>query len=913
MRERLKSNARGRAHPASGDSIYSLPQGEIKDLFYKAINKQTPHPVRDTWRAWGALSLESRKGLSADSLQALLAIQTTPTRRPRYHGRLTDAEVHMRANAVLRTASKNRWSTNVLGSLLSQCLTWIEQIESSREKGNLDALLSNLSVVIQGFAEQQTLSDETIRKQILRAMTLCHDLLVLWPAHLSEAIRKQALSSLGPWIERFWLSRYTPQDEADLVDVQILIADVCLLLEREGSRGMARDLACKAASAGMPVQRSALPDAETKAPRSVSAIQFIKAYHALVSQGKQPDERLYRAVLRDFRAFRREGVPFPELRLAAMPTQWSQLRGVSNDARVLADASPEQMFRLAVQSEDFELSNALYNLLKAHHSFRWGPGDAHIHKIFFLALKDYALRETAGPRRPGDLDQDLRRAAKVYLDYRADIPNIRTHSQASNQFLMQVLAKTADPELLAEGLHSYLREQGKCMSNRHTTRLFRRLFRYRRAIEGEYTNLIVALACFQHHKHQAASLTTTCYNYVLQALGEQDFVDTDRSLRVYRALLRDGLTPDKHTYSWLIANLSRQPDNAKAVLGFFSQMQKEKLVPTADIYRAVVWAYQSLGKPEKAEKITSFTTSVGIDLELGTYIAPANIPDRMASLTVALPAETTQFIPVVGAISLSLDHVSFNLRSVTSTLPASGAVATTQSAQRETKKARLEIPVVQRHLAELAESDFSSSRDDSWHRQREQRHREQTSHIPDGKDSSFLSTFFTSNADHASNAEPEPRPATGTSIPGEQPPAVRNDKTEDAQPSVEDTSSTRYAPAWRPPLPVSFASLGVPAVSQAFSTCTRPAVSEENAVEDARHVSVLPSLSQVGSALAALPVYLADLTFQQLAGMLRRYQLEVQASERDRDIQEALRSQIAQRADADRWRGWREAGAVPWY
>ena len=75
----------------------------------------------------------------------------------------------------------------------------------------------------------------------------------------------------------------------------------------------------------------------------------------------------------------------------------------------------------------------------------------------------------------------------------------------------------------------------------------------------------------------------------------------------------------------------------------------------------------------------------------------------------------------------------------------------------------------------------------------------------------------------------------------------------------------------------------------------------------------MPSLAAVGSALAALPYYLADLTFPQLSGLYKRYRLEAEAVERERELQEAIRMQVAQRADVDRWRGWREAGAVPWY
>ena len=185
------------------------------------------------------------------------------------------------------------------------------------------------------------------------------------------------------------------------------------------------------------------------------------------------------------------------------------------------------------------------------------------------------------------------------------------------------------------------------------------------------------------------------------------------------------------------------------------------------------------------------------------------------------------------------------------------------------------------------------------HRQLEHRHQHQHQHSQ--------SQPATAN----SSSAPIPTPTQGPAAPSAFAPF--------AFPSFSQnfsTSSRTLSPCSVPDIPATAIDVGSSSSGSATQSNSSSSSSSSShadpAIPPSSLLSALPNVS-----LSSLPFYLADFTFAQLSGLYQRYQLEMDAIRREEQEQSMLKVQREsvqmQRADADRWRGWKEVGAVPWY
>ena len=860
-------------------------------------------------------------------IRELLAIQMG--RRVRRYGRfrVDSSTMGARASIILEHAGEGELPLGTLQALLSQCFAWKEELDRSRQwdPWELQDLLDQFVIVIQGFTRHENLEEAYINGDLLAAVEQSVDITFRFYSSRGRYREKEQapsafLSVLPMWIHHFWLSKRDVLGPV-ISHVQTLVEDASALLSQAGMLLESDELLLDAKDAGVLVEAENLAKPSSYSLSEVRAhgLSAIIAYQGLLAQGKEPDQGLYRIVMREFRQLKGASVPFPSLRRAAAAknNKWFPLRRIDPD--IIDAASPEQMFRLAVEGGDYELASALYKLLRAHRTFFWAAEDGTLFDNLFRAIVDYGFRRMMGDSRKSDFDAAMIYAGQLYLDWREDTQGLPTSHETADRLFTHVLPRMQDEKLFTQCLNSYLTEQQEPLSPRYATRFFRLLHRAHEKSTWQFDNLYNAMACFQQNKQHAAVLELSAYNFVLRSLVPAKQVDyehnIERSQRVFEAIRSNNLVPNTGSYDLFFCSLSRGSDvHSATIVSHFEGMEREGIEPNVDIIVSVIRAYFLLEREELALDTLLEAVEDGIpmrDITASFFLDHLEEEERNEGMRLFAAWRDD---PEPGPVPARLYRLFHGLQEDDWDVLDDDLdpVQSEKLHKADPERSRVLPPPVDSISSEkvaIATATADSTRGKKEKHQA-QRHQEQSA-LANAKDSTFLATFFTPNGDQELSSSADSVAAAS----GAQ--ELTDGKVTDAPSKEEAHASTQagHSSTFRPPVPVSFASMALPAVSQAFSTSSRAAatVGCAGSTDPSTDESHLSSLAAMGSALANIPYYLADLTFPQLSGLFKRYRLEAEAEEREKELQEAIRLQVAQRADANRWRGWREAGAVPWY
>ena len=667
----------------------------------------------------------------------------------------------------------------------------------------------------------------------------------------------------------------------------------------------------------------------------------IEVYQDMLARGIQPSQELRKLLEQATCHIEHQTVSFPILRKIAIcnlpgpasTTAKSKSKSKSKGKEVpripaqfltLSKATPAQLFLVALEAGDFALAKPLYVYARSQGSFRWDLDNVQHHSRFFVAMvKD--LLNSQGSRSKQHNQTASIFAAEIYLDWReeglsTDIETIKP--------IIELLAGISHSNTFRTTLNSLLSDESILLSASLFADLFQAL--KIKSFQSDVNDLYNTFQDVISYSRYERSLTLKMYRAVLSAFARSEGrFESPWPARVFDHMLAIGVEPDVQTFNLFMNIQSLRVTTIEKVESTHEALLARGLTPDRDTYSVLIASYLKTNQWEKAIQTIRHVFQLGIPIH--TIVA------RTVTQLMMLDKEDE-------ALNLYNDWVVL----VKSTCQSIGAGSRTdyfmrnmQAALGLNKQERPTRPLITMDVTnqpvpnaetEIATKGFHDYSDFPGHETialpeatilgiEAQRHVQDEldleserpflrNFVKETPDMDLLPLLDVATSSAAITEAPldsqEVIPQNGSRavLEGERVPSIRSkadfeaNKAEAEEPyfSCNSTNISMAAPN------LSYNTSDPFFVSRSAGATQTPQQSTTNTVQPA---------AQYPLSFRSFHQRIASLSYDQIANLRSRIELEA-LGRQERELQMS-RSILWKRADASRWDGWNEFAATPWY
>ncbi|CAD6572116.1 MAG: hypothetical protein CYPHOPRED_004720 [Cyphobasidiales sp. Tagirdzhanova-0007] len=668
--------------------------------------------------------------------------------------------------------------------------------------------------------------------------------------------------------------------------------------------------------------------AKTAMYRSLLAMEV---YQIMLSRSICPSEEVFSLLERAGAMLEHQTSTFPLLREIASATLPGPASTSYKDtgrtiafsksaasASILSKANPDQLLLLAFEARDYALAKPLYRLLRSQHRFRWHNAYAVYYKRFFSAIANDAL--LFHPSRSAEqFEAACTFAAQLYVEWKAD--GLATHTETVG-VLFELMARMPNISAFRTALDTLLTDETLLLSPRSLVQFFRAL--KSESIRFSVTRIYSAFQNLISHARYASTVPLGVYNALLGAFAQfRPYHENTWAEKVFSHMQSHGIRPDLQSFHYIMILRRMRTSSAKEVETAYATLLNQGLTPNETTYSLRVEAFLKLGQVDQAVRMADdgLQRSMLVHYRsLERVIQQLVRNDRME--------EALQFYEARSA-AYEIKARSLRDRRFELAMGRMRAVfGLSQARQSTDSSTEAPMPKIRNTQAESQIVKVEIERPRIWYC---------TTQIEEEADSigeshleaspSFLSAFFTSNLRANSGAvlnTSSTAPAATYRVSGgigiariddatsSRPAGMPNRQTTVSLSSNDggDTFSEGHDPSGVfPSSSYTYPTLGTGQLSDSLS-------GSSSQVSTALQSSPLQPSASTTSIFLPFSVRrihqrIASLSYNQIFAL--RAQIEREAIRRREEELQRTRDTMWRRADANRWSGWNEFEATPWY